>query len=87
MHLIGRVSSFVAVRGGLVMAMLATLAGGTAAAHDVVVFIFCPSKLLVCEPPGLLHFSAQALTWTRGLSVSVGGVGIHAQRENSFEVR
>lgn len=37
MRLIGRVSSFVAVRGGLVMAMLATLAGGTAAAQDVVV--------------------------------------------------
>ena len=37
MHLIGRVSSFVAVRGGLVMAMVATLAGGTAAAQDVVI--------------------------------------------------
>ena len=37
MRLIGRVSSFVAVRGGLVMAMLATLAGGTAAAQDIVV--------------------------------------------------
>ena len=37
MRLIGRVSSFVAVRGGLVMAMLATLAGGTAAAQDVVI--------------------------------------------------
>src|SRR5688500_8283311 len=37
MRLIGRVSSFVAVRGGLVMAMVATLAGGTAAAQDVVI--------------------------------------------------